>query len=46
VGTLTVSVPNKPDTTVPVYAAQSVSSSGLIGKFMLGVQTLLGRKVS
>ncbi len=46
VGTLTVSVPNKPDTIVPVYAAQAVSSSGILGKFVLGVQTLLGRKAS
>jgi D-alanyl-D-alanine carboxypeptidase (penicillin-binding protein 5/6) len=46
VGTLTVSAPNKLDTVVPVYAAQSVSSSGILGKFVLGVQTLLGRKAS
>ena len=44
IGTITVTAPGKPDISVPVYAAQAVASTGIVGKMMLGLRTLLGGK--
>jgi D-alanyl-D-alanine carboxypeptidase (penicillin-binding protein 5/6) len=44
VGTLTVSAPDYPGLTVPVYAAKSVSEVGIIGRMILGIEALLSRK--
>ena len=43
VGSLVISVPTKPDTIVPVYAAQAVSRSGIFGKILIGIRALLGK---
>ena len=45
VGTLTVSAPDFPGLTVPVYAVQSVPRTGLFGRMILGMKALIsGRK--
>jgi len=44
VGTLTVSAPDYPGLTVPVYAAKPVSETGIFGKILLGIESLLSRK--
>ena len=42
VGTLSVSAPDFPGITVPVYAAHDVSQVGLFGRMMLGLRSLFG----
>ena len=44
VGTLTVSVPGKPDHIVPLVATEDVGSSGIFGKVWLGMRALIGSK--
>ena len=41
IGTLTVTVPGKPDKTVPAVAAEDVPSNGFLDKMMIGLQTLI-----
>lgn len=41
IGTLTVSVPGKPDKTVPAVAAEAVPSNGFLDNMMIGLQTLI-----
>jgi D-alanyl-D-alanine carboxypeptidase (penicillin-binding protein 5/6) len=41
IGTLTVSVPGKPDKVVPAVAAQSMPSNSFLDKMMIGLQTLI-----
>jgi D-alanyl-D-alanine carboxypeptidase (penicillin-binding protein 5/6) len=41
IGTLTVSVPGKPDKTVPAVAAESMPSNSFLDKMMIGLQTLI-----
>jgi len=41
VGTLSVTAPDFPGLTVPVYAAENVSSAGFFGRVFLGVRALL-----
>ena len=42
VGTLTVSAPDFPGVTVPVYARETVGRTGVFGRIALGVQALFG----
>jgi serine-type D-Ala-D-Ala carboxypeptidase (penicillin-binding protein 5/6) len=42
VGTLSVTAPDFPGITVPVYAAHDVSQVGLFGRMMLGLRSLFG----
>lgn len=44
VGTLTVTAPDYPGLTVPVYAAKPVSETGIFGKLLLGIESLISRK--
>jgi D-alanyl-D-alanine carboxypeptidase (penicillin-binding protein 5/6) len=45
VGTLTVTAPDYPGLTVPVYAAKPVSGTGFFGRVMIGIEALLfGKK--
>jgi D-alanyl-D-alanine carboxypeptidase (penicillin-binding protein 5/6) len=44
VGTLTVTAPDYPGLTVPVYAAKPVSETGIFGKILLGIESLIWRK--
>src|SRR5262249_48358584 len=44
IGKLTVTVPGKPDTVVPVYAAQGVGRAGFMAQIGLGLEALLGMK--
>jgi serine-type D-Ala-D-Ala carboxypeptidase (penicillin-binding protein 5/6) len=46
VGTLTVSAPDFPTMTVPVYAAQKVSRAGIWHRMITGVKALVGGKGS
>ena len=41
IGTLTISVPGKPDKIVPAVAAQEVPSNGFLDKMMTGLQVLV-----
>jgi D-alanyl-D-alanine carboxypeptidase (penicillin-binding protein 5/6) len=41
VGTLTVSVPGKPDKVVPAVAAETVQSTGIFDHMMMGLQMLV-----
>lgn len=41
IGTLTVSVPGKPDKIVPAVAAEAVPSNGFLDKMMMGLQVLV-----
>jgi D-alanyl-D-alanine carboxypeptidase (penicillin-binding protein 5/6) len=41
IGTLTVSVPGKPDRVVPALAAESMPSNSFLDKMMIGLQTLV-----
>lgn len=41
VGTLVVSVSDRPDRTVPVYAAAVVPKTGIFGRMLLGAQALI-----
>jgi D-alanyl-D-alanine carboxypeptidase (penicillin-binding protein 5/6) len=41
IGTLTVSVPGKPDKVVPAVAAEAVPSNGFLDKMMMGLQVLV-----
>jgi D-alanyl-D-alanine carboxypeptidase (penicillin-binding protein 5/6) len=41
VGTVTVTVPGKPDTVVPVVAAEAVPSGGFLDHMMIGLQALI-----
>jgi D-alanyl-D-alanine carboxypeptidase (penicillin-binding protein 5/6) len=41
IGTLTVSVPGKPDKVVPAVAAQAMPSNSFLDKMMIGFQTLV-----
>ena len=41
VGTLTVSLPGKPDRMVPAVAAEGVAGSGFFGRMMMGFQMLV-----
>jgi D-alanyl-D-alanine carboxypeptidase (penicillin-binding protein 5/6) len=41
IGTLTVSVPGKPDTVVPALAAEAVPSGGFLDHMMMGLQALI-----
>ena len=41
IGTLTISVPGKPDKTVPAVAAESMASNSFLDKMMIGLQTLI-----
>ncbi|HEX3483760.1 MAG TPA: D-alanyl-D-alanine carboxypeptidase family protein [Micropepsaceae bacterium] len=41
IGTLTVSVPGKPDKVVPAVAAQAMPSNSFLDKMMIGLQTLI-----
>jgi D-alanyl-D-alanine carboxypeptidase (penicillin-binding protein 5/6) len=43
VGTLSVTAPDVPPVTVPVYAAQSVPQTGIFGRLVLGIKALFGR---
>ena len=43
IGTLSVTAPDVPPLTVPVYAAQSVPQTGIFGRFVLGLKALFGR---
>jgi len=40
VGTLTVTAPDYPSLTVPIYAAESVSRSGILGRMITGIKAL------
>jgi D-alanyl-D-alanine carboxypeptidase (penicillin-binding protein 5/6) len=42
VGTLSVSAPDFPGMTVPLYAAHDVSQVGIFGRMMLGLRSLFG----
>jgi len=42
VGTLSVTAPDFPGTTIPLYAAHDVSRVGIFGRMMLGIRALLG----
>ena len=42
VGVLTISVPNQPDTTTPVYAASDVESKGFLAQTIFKAKTLAG----
>jgi len=44
VGTLTVTASDFPGMTVPVYAAKSVSETGIFGKILIGIESLISRK--
>jgi len=44
VGTLVVTAPDFPGLTVPVYAAQDVSRSGIFSRMAAGIKALLGGK--
>ena len=44
IGTLTVTAPDYPGLTVPVYAAKPVSETGIFGKMLLGIESLIWRK--
>ncbi len=44
VGTLTVSAPDYPGLTVPVYAAENVSRTGIFGRMLLGLKALIWGK--
>jgi len=44
VGTLVVTAPDFPGLTVPVYAAQDVSGSGIFSRMAAGIKALLGGK--
>lgn len=46
VGTLSVSAPNKPEKTVPLYAATAVSRPGIFGRVWLGFAALIGAEGS
>jgi D-alanyl-D-alanine carboxypeptidase (penicillin-binding protein 5/6) len=46
VGTLTVSAPDFPTMTVPVYAAQKVSRAGIWHRMVTGIKALVGGKGS
>jgi D-alanyl-D-alanine carboxypeptidase (penicillin-binding protein 5/6) len=41
IGTVTVSVPGKPDKVVPAVAAEAVPANGFLDKMMIGLQTLI-----
>ena len=41
IGTLTVTVPGKPDKVVPAVAAEAVPSNGFLDKMMMGLQVLV-----
>jgi D-alanyl-D-alanine carboxypeptidase (penicillin-binding protein 5/6) len=41
IGTLTVSVPGKPDKVVPAVAAEAVPQNNFLDKMMIGLQTLI-----
>jgi D-alanyl-D-alanine carboxypeptidase (penicillin-binding protein 5/6) len=41
IGTLTVSVPGKPDKVDPAVAAEAVPSNGFLDKMMMGLQVLV-----
>jgi serine-type D-Ala-D-Ala carboxypeptidase (penicillin-binding protein 5/6) len=43
IGTLTVTAPERPNKTVPVYAAAAVPETGIFGHIILGINALLGR---
>jgi D-alanyl-D-alanine carboxypeptidase (penicillin-binding protein 5/6) len=43
IGTLSVTAPNSPAFTTPVYAAQAVGSAGFIGRIFLGVRAIFSR---
>jgi D-alanyl-D-alanine carboxypeptidase (penicillin-binding protein 5/6) len=42
VGTLMVTAPDFPGMTVPLYAARDVSQTGIFGRMMLGLRSMLG----
>jgi len=42
VGTLFVTAPDFPGTTVPLYAAHEVTQTGIFGRMILGLQALFG----
>jgi D-alanyl-D-alanine carboxypeptidase (penicillin-binding protein 5/6) len=42
VGTMTVTAPDFPGVTIPVYAAHDVSRVGIFGRMMLGLRALFG----
>ena len=42
IGTLTVSAPDFPGVTVPVYASETVERTGFFGRIALGVQAIFG----
>jgi D-alanyl-D-alanine carboxypeptidase (penicillin-binding protein 5/6) len=44
VGTLTVTAPDYPGYTVPVYAQREVPEAGIIGKIFLGIRSLISGK--
>jgi D-alanyl-D-alanine carboxypeptidase (penicillin-binding protein 5/6) len=41
IGTLTVTAPEYPDLTVPVYAAEDVGSAGFVSRIFLGLRSLI-----
>jgi len=41
VGTLTVTVPGKPDKIVPVVSAETIGGSGFLDNMMMGLQALI-----
>ncbi len=43
VGTLSVSAPDFPGVTVPLYAGEDVARTGIFGRMVLGAKALLGR---
>ncbi|MGZ5960851.1 MAG: D-alanyl-D-alanine carboxypeptidase family protein [Rhizomicrobium sp.] len=42
VGTMSVTAPDFPDMTIPLYAAHDVSQVGIFGRMMLGLRALFG----
>jgi len=44
IGTLTVTAPDYPGYTVPVYAQKEVPEAGIIGKIFLGIRSLISGK--
>ncbi len=44
VGSLSVTAPDFPGLTVPLYAAQPVSQTGIFGRMVLGLKALFGRR--
>ena len=42
VGTMSVTAPDFPGMTIPLYAAHDVSQVGIFGRMMLGLRALFG----